>query len=180
MAVMEAIKTIYLEQDVASIEFLDIPWDYQHLRMQISARSTAGGDNYRIIYMRFGGDWGNDKVDTATNYGRIYFRFSGAYTYSTGSNAYLSPARILQEEENQSTYSPSIVDIYDYHNASKRSTIHFSSLASNQTSSGGSGELAMGGGVWNSSSGIKTIKITQQDNDFTRGSMFALYGWKNS
>ena len=85
MAVMEAIKTIYLEQDEASIEFLDIPWDYQHLRMQISARSTAGGDNYRIIYMRFGGDWGNDTVDTATNYGRVYFRFSGAYTYSTGS-----------------------------------------------------------------------------------------------
>ena len=183
MAVMEAIETVYLEDDCATIKFTGISWAYQHLQMQISGRSTVVGDGYRIIYMRFGGDWGDDSVDSATNYRRIYFRIyaggAGAYTYSSAS--YLSPARILEDGyDTGNVYSPSIIDIFDYQNASKRSTIHFTSHGASEDSSGANGEIAMGGGLWNADSGIKTIEITQQDNDFTRGTMVALYGWKNS
>ena len=180
MAVMEAIQTMRLEDDCATIKFTGISWDYQHLQMQMSLRCTAPGDNHRIIYMRFGGDWGNDTVDSATNYMRGYCRWGDAYGYSTGSNSYLSPSRMMMDEEDASLYSPSIVDIYDYTNPGKRSTIHFSLLAPQQSSTGSGGELAIGTGLWNNSAGIKTIEIAQQDNDFMHGSMVALYGWKSS
>ena len=40
MAVIEAIKTTYLEADVVTVTMSGIPGTYEHLQLRISARST--------------------------------------------------------------------------------------------------------------------------------------------
>ena len=119
MAVIEAIATTYLEADVASVTFSGIPTTYEHLQLRISGKedyASAGG----ALGMRFNGDTGSNYTyhsmqgSSSTPLGRSSVNQSAIWMYwfaTLGNDA--------------ANYADFVVNILDYRNANKTTTIQF-------------------------------------------------------
>ena len=173
MAVIQAIKTFYLEADTAVVEFTGIPSTYKHLQLRFSGRSGDSGTGHVIIYMQFG--TGGGAADTGSNYSVHYLRgYNGGHGVSvkTANGTNISAARIPQEGEDFHCYGISIVDILDYTNTNKNTTCQFQCWSAKA-----SGEVGFGSGGWfgGSQGAVDRIKLTMADS-WVRGSEFSLYG----
>jgi hypothetical protein len=174
MAIIEAIATTYLEAPwTASVTFDDIPSTYEHLQVQISARDTTS-DTFESVYMQLG-DSGHSPVDTGANYSRRYL-----YGYTTSELAGVQVAqtnmwigKIAAATSNSGFYGTLDIDIVDYANANKFTTINalnFSGIGTYNRWTCGS---------WNDVSVVNAIKIYGNGN-LGRGTEMTLYGLKSS
>ncbi len=181
MAVIEAIETIYLEADVSSVEFSSIPATYEHLQFRLTARSSYAATGQATLDVQLG--TGGGAVDTGTNYSRHYVRGSGTGTpdvqKATGSTA-IDCMRAVNAYEASTKYSPSIMDILDYANANKNTTVQAMTFA--DKSAGGNPELGFASGLWDATGAVDRVKFTLSagNYNFMRGSEFTLYGLKSS
>ena len=176
MPTIEAISTTYLEADAASVTFSSIPATYEHLQLRFSPRSTSSGAGHLIMYIQFG--TGGGAVDTGTNYSTHYMRGTGttADASAVTGAAYTSPVRMVQAGEVATLYSPTVVDILDYANANKNTTIM---AVTSAMDAGSYPELGFGSGLWDATGAVDRIKLSHASS-FTRGSEFTLYGLKSS
>jgi len=166
MAVIEAIATTYLEADAASVEFSGIPATYEHLQLRWSARSDRG-NTYDHSYFRFNGD-------TAVNYSHHYL--SGyASTADAGGVATQNTTyayRLSGKSSAAESYGMTVLDIIDYTNTSKNTTI--SGIGG---VNGTFDEAIYYSGLWLSTAAVHTIWLKPyQGSNFLRGSEFTLYG----
>jgi hypothetical protein len=170
MATIEAIETVYLEADASSVTFSSLG-SYEHLQLQMSVRTdyTSTRDMVRI----------NFNSDTGTNYHRHYMRGYGSSGTPQG-NAYTGVAFVYGgwipgAKIDASEYGPIIVDILDYRNASKNTTLTW--LIGSVTDA----EVYFTSGMWDSTAAVTSIAMTSWlGADFVRGSEFTLYGLKSS
>jgi hypothetical protein len=174
MAVIEAIKTLYLEADSSSVTIDSIPSTYQHLEL----RMTHKGSYYTTgtgIYMRVGST--TTGLDSGSNY-------SDHIMYASGSSvsAYRRTGQTLLEMNTVGTqsaggdYIGTQILFYDYANTNKRTSVHwYNPKIPNQSI-----YMFVGGGFWNTNHAVDRINFTTYSGSLVRGSEFCLYGIKSS
>ncbi len=167
MAIIEAIETVYLEADVASVTFSSLG-SYEHLQLQMSVRTDD--TNHDMVRINF-------NSDTGANYTRHFMRgdSSGSSGYSFTGVAYLYGGWIPGADMDSADYGTTTVDILDYRNTSKNTTVNWLVGAAIDAN------VYFASGMWDSTAAVTSIAMTpHQGTNFVRGSSFTLYGIKSS
>ena len=179
MAVIEAIQTTYLEADATSVTF-DISSSpgntYEHLQLRIHAKSDRTGATNDDVALNFNGD-------TNSNYS--HYRMMGSdsaetVTASTGV-AYIKVSSIqaVANLSGAANYGGVIVDILDYRNGSKNTTV--SGMGSLTVAPIGSNRATLFSGLWDDVAAVTSIVLAPlSGTNFIRGSEFTLYGLNSS
>ena len=169
----ESIATVTVGSGGASsIDFTSIPGTYQHL--QVRGIMGNGGDAVlRTLVVRLG----NGSLDTGSNY-RSHF------LYGDGASAYASTASTTTFELENSvagttanTFGAFVIDILDYANTSKYTTIR----ALHGVDINGSGKAIVASGLWLSTSAVDTLALGARSGfagTLKQYSTAALYGIK--
>ena len=169
MAVIEAIQTVYLEADTASVTMSSIPATYQHLQLRIT---------FRGIYQSTGfGQYIIFNADTGSNYNVnvIYAGDSTASGWRTAnaSNLELTTGGISMPS---AQYPSTVLDIYDYANTNKNTSFDWET---NKVPKSSRYQLC-GGGFWDDTAALHTINWTTYSTDIGRGTSITLYGLNDS
>jgi len=185
MAVVEAIKTTYLEADAAIIEFTSIPQTYEHLQLRISCKQSQASDS---IDMEIRLGTGGGAVDSGTNYyGDRQSAYKAVMAASNGGNrnvakyaTQFAAGANYSQYLDESQYGCGVVDILDYANSSKNTT-----LAGHGGTAIGSGYpwVHLGSGLWDNTGALDRIAIAGYSYgtaNLLRGTCITLYGWNNS
>jgi hypothetical protein len=164
----DALATVIVPSGgLSSITFAGIPQTgYSHLQIRGLARSSGGASNTSIIFNN----------DNGNNYASHWLTGNGSSTTGTGSstsraNLYVD---ITGANSSGAMWSADVIDILDYVNTNKNTTIR--ALAGQDFNSSGTTWLV--GGVWLNTSAVNSITFTQNGVNFTEYSQFALYGVK--
>ena len=172
MAIMEAIATQYLEADVSSVTFSGIPATYEHLQVR-GSNAAAGYSTGQAYYIELNGDG-------SSVYASQVIR---SHTTTTGANALNSTAYVQIYDglhgvnTDVSEYATIMVNILDYANANKNTSIEF---IGGQSISNTNRRIFFGGGVWDDTAALTSIEFTPSSGNMRRGSSFTLYGIKSS
>jgi hypothetical protein len=155
----------------ATITFASIPATYSHLQIRAigrSDRTTAALDGFRIQF---------NNVTTSAQYRSHYLVGSGASAGSgdEGNTAGIVAQRFSTQIATSSMYGAAVIDILDYANTNKNTTIR----CIGGTDQNGSGEIYLTSGVWLNTAAISEIDIVPNiGTNFSIYSSFALYGIK--
>ncbi len=169
---MIPLSTFTATSNTATVTFSDIPQNYEHLQVRITARdsrTTANGDEVRFTF----------NSDTSSNYALHELSGNGSSASSNaGTNqAYIGINRIAADGATSSIFGTIIMDILDYSNTNKFKTVR----ALGGADWNGSGEIYFSSGLWRSTSAISSITmIGGNNNNFKQYSSFALYGIKRA
>ena len=175
MAVIEAIATTYLEADAASVTFSSLG-SYEHLQLRISAKS-ARSTSYTNDDIKL-----NLNGDTGSNYS--YHRMTGEDTTAgaTGaaSDSYIKVSSVQSDAglSGAANYGGLIVDILDYRNGSKNTTVM--GMSGLTEAPIGKNRVTFFMGLWNNTDDVISIVLTPVNGDFIRGSEFSLFGLNSS
>ena len=174
MAVIEAIETIYLEADAALVTF-DLSSSpantYEHLQFRISARCDRASNPHDAILLNFNNDTGTNYSNHSIYAGNTA---KGAQP-STGDSAVVVWG-VSAQSLAATVYAGIVVDILDYRNGSKNTTIQYSA-----GSEPAAYTLYFGSGLWDATAAVTEIDLTVHNGtDFMRGSEFTLYGLNSS
>jgi len=185
MAVIEAIETVILEADVASVTFATLPTTYQHLQLRSTVKTDRAGSRTDSFGLVFNSDTGTNYSDhgwysgggTATGYATT--GKTGAVVYDATANGSTSITSVTD-----STWGTSVIDILDYRHANKNTTV---SGVGNATNDAGSGTETVFSAMWSTVGAVTSIKIVvgfyggaDAATVLRRGSTFSLYGLNNS
>lgn len=169
----ESIATVSGTGSSDSITFSSIPGTYKHLQIRGIASITNTSNDFGTIGLRFNGD-------NNTNYTRHYFRgfLSDAnYVQSgnvTSANYAQAGQAFLNATNSPNVLSANIIDILDYTDTNKRTTVR--GFSGTDWNSQGCVELASG--LWTNTAAITSITVFAQNGNFSTKSTFALYGIK--
>jgi hypothetical protein len=172
MAVIEAIATTYLEADTASVTFSSIPATYEHLQLRMNIH-TVRASALEATAVRFNGD-------TGSNY--TSFRMLGQDTTplvgkETGQNRAYATGQMPTTTSKRPLHGSGLVDILDYANTNKNTTILFLSGQNDATYP----YVTIGSALWDATAAVATILLYPlHGSDFARGSEFTLYGLNSS
>ncbi len=175
MAIIEAIETVYLELDTASVTF-DSLSGYEHLQIRVSGRHNNAGGGGSSIYIRFNGDTGSNYSTqsmqgySGTNKNSDFYA-NQAFVYAGGRIS----GPLTPDAEN---YGASIIDIPDYANANKNTALKQMSGLPLDYSSGS--YIWFGGSVWDNTAALTSILLYPPSGSFRRGTQISLYGIKSS
>jgi len=169
----ESIASVTVGSGGASnVEFTSIPGTYTHLQIRYIARGTSDSETANGgIYFKF-----NNNFLTASH--RLHGNGSAAAAdassggLSTGS----SMGFITGSSANSSIFGVGIVDILDYTNTNKNTTLR--NLSGDDLN--GSGFISLVSAFWNNTAAITSISMEKKDaiGGFAQYSQFALYGCK--
>jgi len=164
----ESIATVTVSgTSTATITFSSIPSTYKSIQIRgIYRRDTAGG---------FGPNF-NFNSDTTSIYPNHYIRGNGATATAagdTGSNYFDGPPG-PSATQTAGLFGAIIVDIIDYANTSKNKTVR--SIGGDDRD--GSGTIQLNSALWQSTTAINRIDITNAGDIFAAGTTYALYGVK--
>jgi len=172
MAVIEALGTCYLEADAASVTFSSIPQTYEHLQLRYTLTLAATNNTYQRLWL------GDGSADTGTNYAYhvIYGHDSATGVHKgTGESNGIFLGQAPGNHDRAWT-GPTIVDILDYVNTNKNTTVLVSNWDGGDSTSTAD-YLHFASGLWDSTAAVDTILINNRyGNNFLRGSEFTLYG----
>lgn len=139
-----------------TVTFSSIPQTYTDLRLIIQGSSTTSAD-FRIRV-------GNGSADAGANYYRSY-----GFVYATNSK---TGGTVAAENQLISTLynyqSNAIIDFNSYTNGYRKTMLVRNNAAADF--------VYMGSALWNSTSAINYIQITNPVHNFTTGTTFNLYG----
>ena len=172
MAVIEAIATQYLEADAASVTFSGIPATYEHLQLRINSKSDRAyqWDPLDVVL----------NSDTGANYSYHKMEGAGSATAAGGSTGLTAVLTIWGTTGSPSaaSYGTTVMDILDYANTNKNTTIQCLNGSLGYTTAGVfSPGVSMTSGLWASTAAVTSIAITVRNGtNFVRGSEFTLYG----
>jgi len=174
MAVIEAIATTYLEADAASVTFSSLG-SYEHLQLRCnmkSDRSASSVDGFRLTF----------NSDTASNYSHHYM-WGSTSSASAGrfTGTRLNLQNMLADDAGETpaaNFSTGIIDILDYRNANKNTTV-MALLGTAGTTLWST--VSFESGLWDDTSAVTSILLDQVNGpNFMRGSEFTLYGITSS
>lgn len=173
----ESISTVTVGSGGAStVTFSSIPSTYQHLQFRIYARSTIAGTSSDNIAFRINGD-------TGSNYSTHNLYGTGAGVYAAAfaglSYAYL-PSTIASSGNLANTFAGVVVDVLDYANTNKNTTIRALGGYDENSNSGGSvydNRIQLSSAFWNNTAAVNSF-VFQTSANFAQYTTFALYGIK--
>jgi len=165
----DSISTQTVSSLVSSVTFSSIPQTYTHLQLRILAK-TSRGAGPDILCVRYNGDTGNNYADHL-----IYGDGSTVSPDKDTSYPQQNIHRVAADDVNASIFSPFVIDIFDYTNTNKFKTLR--SLGGYDAN--GSGRIAFGSGLWQSTSAISSITLfSAYAESWKPNTQFALYGLK--
>ena len=153
----------------ATVTFSSIPSTYQHLQVRALAR-CATATVVRNITLRI-------NSDTGANYTTHYLYGDGASALATAdiSAAYMYAGIAAGASANASVFGANVMDILDYANTSKNTTLRNLRGVDNN----GSGTVYLVSGLWNNTAAVSTLTLAVEGGaNFSEYSSFALYGIK--
>ena len=184
MAIMEAIKSTYLEADAATVDWTSIPATYEHLVLRATCIEEFSAADRSNFGLQFNGDTGN-------NYSGVH-SITGLETSAAGSRSMSDGTSKTQIYIDNGIpggkYGPKIfgasdILIADYANANKNTTVNYLCGWGGNGSSQPRAAVAFGYGVWDDTTAVNQITIVDSpwaSLEFARGSEFTLYGIKSS
>lgn len=164
----EPIATITGNGSSGTITFSSIPSTYASLQI----RFNAWTNNYDSLYMRFNGN-------TGANY--AYHRVRGGGVTPTTENGINQTGISLTTGQTLSQGNDvlfgGVIDVHDYASSTKNTTIRAITGKDLNTS----GIIAIGSGLWNSTSTVTSITFyVDGGGQFQSPSVFSLYGIKGA
>ena len=177
MAVIEAIATTYLEADAASVTFSSLG-SYEHLQLRCNMKSDRSGSSVDGFQLTFNGD---GHPSTAYSYHWMRGSFTTASAGGLASTR-LNLQNMLADDAGETpaaNFSTGIIDILDYRNANKNTTV-MALLGTAGTTLWST--VSLESGLWDNPtstphSGVTSILLDQVNGpNFMRGSVFTLYG----
>jgi hypothetical protein len=169
MAVIEAIATTYLEADAASVTFSGIPATYEHLQVRGNYKSAGPGTEWNDVTVQ------DASGGIGSNYSTHYMYADGtskAAGSATGATKWNFPSATASgASEGSAWYGTIIVDILDYTNTNKNTTIMYTC-----GNSSGVNSLSFGSGLASDTDTIVQLTFGFASDNLLRGSVFTLYG----
>lgn len=163
----------------SSISFSSIPSTYKHLQIRAISQTNRATYNVDNIRIRINGD-------TGSNYS-YHTLFSDPASPSTSALAegfanqsYIQSTLATVSSVATNTFGATIIDILDYTNTNKYTTLRaLSGGDTNGAASGFAGFISLGSGNWMNTNAVTSITLTMQYGSvFNQHSHFALYGVK--
>jgi hypothetical protein len=166
----ESIATVTVGSGgAASIEFTSIPATFAHLQVRYIARSSGGTTGVTNLDMQF-------NSDTGSNYAwhQLYGTGSAAAANANSSKTSISVAgRAPEASTTASVFGGNIIDILDYANTSKATTMR----SFHGADTNGGGIVVVSSGLWTSTAAVTSIKLFHGSN-FAQHTTAALFGVK--
>ena len=162
----------------SSVTFSSIPGTYTHLQLRCISRSDFNSSSIDSLAIRF-------NSDTGSNYSYHSITGNGASAISDAASSVVAGV-LGGEPSNTHTsgiFGGYVVDILDYSNTNKYTTIR--TLGGVDTNNTGTekGEIRLQSALWRNTDAVSSI-VLQSSGGFTRGfvqySHFALYGIKGA
>lgn len=170
----EAIQTVLLSSTQATVEFTNIPTDYQHLQIRCFARGNRATYGTGTLAMRI------NNVSTASYSFHFLLGDGASVASSPGSNV---TAMDLGNNSIGSTVSNSfggvIIDVLDYKDTNKFKTVRaLGGVDINGTIAGYGGHVSLGSGMFQNTNAVSSIQLLGTGSSFslTQYSRFSLYG----
>jgi hypothetical protein len=181
MAIIEAIETVYLEANTTYINLTSLG-TYEHLQIRYSARSASTSSNYYdSMNIRFA--TGGGAIDTGTNYSIQQMYATGSSSVgagaATGQTAIYVAGMGDTTASPQPNYGANIIDILDYRNANKNTSIqtYFATGAKGV----GTTYTIFASGMWDNTGAVDKIELGfYSSSSILRGTELTLYGIKSS
>jgi hypothetical protein len=163
----ESIATVTVGSGgAANVEFTSIPATYTHLQVRGFARSTSTECDVKV---QLNGDTGSNYA-----YHRMYN--SGGVGAADGSSSQTTMFYCGRIKASTSVFGANIIDILDYTNTNKYTTLRIlMGLDDN-----GSGYNSLASGLWLNTNAVTSIKLIPHAGNFAQYSQFALYGIKGA
>lgn len=167
----ESIATVTVGSGGASsIVFSSIPSSYQHLQLRGLFRASIANSDDNNVVAAINSD------TTHTNY-RIHVLEGDGATATSGvaqlSGFYASFGLAPGDSSTSSTFGVAVVDILDYANTNKNTTVR--TLTGDDKN--GSGYIRLASSLWMNTAAVNRLDITLRNaNNFVLNSQFALYG----
>jgi len=179
MAVIEAIATTYLEADATSVTFSSIPTTYEHLQIRVSSRNTFAYKQGNPT-LEFNGTAGtaysthsmSGLGSTADADSSVTGAANTRLPHMTTGNGISGTAGGVDSAD----FASAVIDILDYRNANKNTTVTAVSAAALTTAGP---FVSMGSGLFDDTTVITSIKL-DSNGSWMRGSVFTLYGLNSS
>lgn len=152
----------------ASVSFVGIPQTYTHLQVRSIIRAATANDALRLQF----------NSDTGSNYSRHYLYGNGtsAIAASASSAASIGTGVFANSSSTSGVFTGLIIDILDYTNTSKNTTVR--TLSGYDTN--GSGYLGLYSGAWFNTAAITSLNMFMDSGNIDQYSQFALYGIKGA
>jgi hypothetical protein len=169
----ESIATVTIGVTASAITFSSIPQTYTHLQVRGIGRAGGGAAaDYNGINLQVNGD-------TGSNYKthQLYGDGATAGASAQGSTNLTYTGVATGQNNTASVFSATIVDILDYTNTNKYTTLRaLSGTDSNNTY----GYLQLGSGLWLNTAAVTSLTFQISTVGFGQYSSFALYGIKGA
>lgn len=158
----------------ASIDFNSISGTYKHLQLRGITRCTKADTGVENVVMSFNSN------TTYTDYRTHYLQGIGADPVEAGdlqvSSFYSNAGITLGDNATASIYTATIIDILDYANTNKNTTVR---VLSGVDVNGAGGLIRFASSVWLKTDAITSISLNPRSaGNFKQYSTFALYGVK--
>lgn len=175
----DSISTVTLGSTQSTISFSSIPQNYKHLQVRGIVRSTyvrAGGSQTGVaMYLRVG----NNGTIYTSNYawGELYGTGTSVLSFHAGTQTIMVTADQSIPSANSASqfYGPNVIDILDYTNTNKATTLRALS-GLNQNGSGVT-NVNLFSAAYFGTQAITDLQFTT-DSDFAAGTTLSLYGIK--
>lgn len=166
----ELISTQVLASSASSVTFSSIPQTYKHLQIRVVARSATTNV---FISARLNGD-------TAANYATHSLFGEGGGSVTSGADApnrdFALALPYADSSDAASAFGASCIDILDYTNSSKNTTLRgLGGFATRQ--------IRLSSGFWNNTAAVTSVTLFNvnsplNSSNFGANSRFSLYGIK--
>lgn len=157
----------------SSIDFTSIAGTYKHLQLRGITRCTKADTGVENVVMSFNSN------TTYTDYRTHYLQGTGAAAEAGDlqvSSFYSNAGITLGDNATASIYTATIIDILDYANTNKNTTVR---VLSGVDVNGAGGLIRFASSVWLKTDAITSISLNPRSaGNFKQHSTFALYGVK--
>lgn len=175
----DLLETTVLAVDTASVTFSNLNnySKYKHLQLRIVGKDSFASSSQSYLWMRFNG------VATGLPYSHHYlYSWSDngtARSIASFGNNQIEIWTALASTTGTNVYSGAIIDILDFSNANKNTTIQCLAGA-DRGDSGGLANISLTSGFWNNTAAVTSIFLSSGVGgaNLRAGSRFSLYGVK--
>ena len=150
----------------ADVTFSSIAATYTHLQVRGIARSTSTECDVKVQL----------NSDTGSNYAYHRLYGTGSGTGADGSSSQTTMFYCGRLPTAASTFGVDIIDILDYTNTNKYTTVR----ALMGWDGNGSGYISLASGLWMNTAAVTSIKLIPHSGNFAQYTQFALYGIKGA
>ena len=161
---METIASTLLTGSASSVTFSNIPQGYKHLQVRHTVKASLDDQDV----------WVNFNGDTGSNYSEHRIYANGTSVVSGG----LAPSSKIEyfgrSGAGANVFAANIVDILDYSNPNKNTTIRCMLGWDNNSSA----FVMFTSGAWYNTAPVTSMVIQPQGGTFSQYSRFSLYGIK--